>query len=26
MDMLGNIKSGTQRRLYGIAVFRNEPF
>ena len=26
MDFLGNISDGNVRRLYGIALFRNEPF
>ncbi|MBI2718025.1 MAG: pilus assembly protein [Rhizobiales bacterium] len=26
MDFLGNINGGKARRLYGLAVFRNEPF
>jgi Flp pilus assembly protein TadG len=26
MDFLGNIDGGSKRRLYGLAVFRNEPF
>lgn len=26
MNLLGNVMSNTKRRLYGIAVFRNEPF
>jgi Flp pilus assembly protein TadG len=25
MDFLGNIDGGSKRRLYGIAIFRNEP-
>ena len=26
MEFLGNVSGGSKRRLYGIAVFRNEPF
>lgn len=26
MNLLGNVMSNTKRRLYGIAIFRNEPF
>jgi Flp pilus assembly protein TadG len=26
MDFLGNIGDGSKRRLYGLAIFRNEPF
>jgi Flp pilus assembly protein TadG len=26
MNFLGNVMSNTKRRLYGIAIFRNEPF
>ena len=26
MDFLGNIGDGSERRLYGLAIFRNEPF
>ena len=26
MEFLGNISSGGERRLYGLAIFRNEPF
>ena len=26
MDFLGNIGDGGKRRLYGLAIFRNEPF
>jgi Flp pilus assembly protein TadG len=26
MDFLGNIGDGGERRLYGLAIFRNEPF
>ena len=26
MDFLGNINNGSERRLAGIALFRNEPF
>ncbi len=26
MDFLGNINGGSKRRLYGLAIFRNEPF
>lgn len=26
MDFLGNINNGAERRLHGIALFRNEPF
>lgn len=26
MDFLGNINKGSKRRLYGLAIFRNEPF
>lgn len=26
MDFLGNIASGDKRRLWGMAIFRNEPF
>ena len=26
MNFLGNISGGTKRRIYGIAVFQNEPF
>ena len=26
MDFLGNISGGKKRRLYGIAIFQNEPF
>lgn len=26
MDFLGNINGGDTRRLYGLAIFRNEPF
>ena len=26
MNFLGNIRGGKERRLYGLAVFRNEPF
>lgn len=26
MDFLGNISDGDKRRLYGLAIFRNEPF
>lgn len=26
MDFLGNINDGDKRRLYGLAIFRNEPF
>lgn len=26
MEFLGNIDSGQKRRIYGIAMFRNEPF
>ncbi len=26
MDFLGNVNSGNTRRLYGMAIFRNEPF
>lgn len=26
MDFLGNIRDGQKRRLYGLAIFRNEPF
>ncbi|MCB1431517.1 MAG: pilus assembly protein [Alphaproteobacteria bacterium] len=26
MDFLGNIDGGQKRRLYGLAIFRNEPF
>ncbi len=26
MDFLGNIQNGKKRRLYGLAIFRNEPF
>ena len=26
MDFLGNIRDGRIRRLYGLAIFRNEPF
>jgi Flp pilus assembly protein TadG len=26
MDFLGNIDGGKKRRLYGLAIFRNEPF
>ena len=26
MNFLGNISDGDQRRLYGLAIFRNEPF
>lgn len=26
MEFLGNISDGSERRLYGLAIFRNEPF
>lgn len=26
MNFLGNISDGSERRLYGLAIFRNEPF
>lgn len=26
MEFLGNITDGSERRLYGLAIFRNEPF
>lgn len=26
MDFLGNIRGGKERRLHGLAIFRNEPF
>ncbi len=26
MDVLGNVNDGDARRLYGMAIFRNEPF
>jgi Flp pilus assembly protein TadG len=26
MDFLGNVSGGSKRRLYGLAIFRNEPF
>ncbi len=26
MNFLGNVFDGEKRRIYGIAIFRNEPF
>ncbi len=26
MDFLGNFGDGSKRRIYGLAIFRNEPF